>query len=137
MRVWTKSACVVLAWGLLLTLLVATTPAAALEQVAYDAASFKAAQAAGKPIAVHISATWCQTCKAQHQVIDQLAKQPEFASVTIYQVDFDSQKDVVKGFGATQQSTLIAFSGARETGRLVGDASAERIGDLLATSAVK
>jgi hypothetical protein len=45
-----------------------------------------------------------------------LANAPEYASITIYQVDFDGQKDVVRSFGATHQSTLIAFHGARRWG---------------------
>ena len=119
---------------LMLGVLTGPTPAVALEQVAFDVASFKAALVAGKPVVVHISAPWCPTCWAQHLVIDMLANAPEYASITIYQVDFDGQKDVVRSFGATHQSTLIAFHGAREMGRSVGDASIEGIGGLLASS---
>jgi thiol-disulfide isomerase/thioredoxin len=121
----------------LATLLLVSTASAALEQKAYDAAAFKDAQAAGKPVAVHISAPWCPTCKEQHQVIDDLAKNPEYADLTLFEVDFDGQKDVVKGFGATMQSTIIAFSGPKETGRLVGDASPEGIGRVLTSSLQK
>jgi thioredoxin-like negative regulator of GroEL len=119
---------------LLLGVLAASTPAVALEQVAFDVMSFKAALRAGKPVVVHISAPWCPTCWAQHLVIDTLAIAPEYDSITIYQVDFDGQKDVVRSFRATQQSTLIAFHGAREMGRTVGDASVEGISALLAGS---
>jgi thioredoxin 1 len=119
---------------LLLGVLAASIPAVALEQVAFDVTSFKAALLAGKPVVVHISAPWCPTCWAQHLVIDTLANAPEYASITIYQVDFDGQKDVVRTFRATHQSTLIAFHGAREMGRSVGDTSMEGISALLASS---
>jgi thiol-disulfide isomerase/thioredoxin len=113
------------------------TMASALEQRAYDADGFKAAQAAGKPVVIHVTAPWCPTCKAQHQVLDDLAKKPEYASITLYQVDFDSQKDVLKAFKATSQSTLIAFNGATETARVVGQTGAEAIESVLAASTKK
>lgn len=39
----------------------------------------------------------------------------------MFDVDFDSRKDVLKRFGVTRQSTLITFKGEKETGRSVGD----------------
>lgn len=111
--------------------------AAALEQKKFDAAEFKAAQEAGKPAVIHITAPWCPTCKAQHQVFDQLSAKPDYASVTLFEVDFDSQKDVVKSFKATAQSTLIAYSGTNETGRLVGQTNLKAIEDLVASSTKK
>jgi hypothetical protein len=46
-------------------------------------------------------------------------------------VDFDSQKDAVKAFGARMQSTLITFKGSLETGRSVGDTNPGSIAALL------
>ena len=44
-------------------------------------------------------------------------------------VDFDSQKDAVKYFGARVQSTLIAFKGETETGRSLSlSTMARRVG---------
>jgi thiol-disulfide isomerase/thioredoxin len=114
-----------------------TTTATALEQKPFAAEDFKAAQDAGKPVVVHVTAPWCPTCKAQHQVIDELAKKPDYASLTLYQVDFDSQKDVLKTFRVASQSTLIAFKGATETARLVGQTDAKAIENLFITSTKK
>ena len=80
---------------------------------------------------VGISAWWCLVCRAQNRVLDQLAKRPEFANVVVFEVDFDNQKDAVKNFNARMQSTLIAFKGAQETKRLVGDTATETIEGLL------
>lgn len=102
-------------------------PAFALEQKPYDAAAFKAAQDAGKPTVIHITAPWCSTCKAQHEAIDDLAKKPQFANLTIYQVDFDNQPDVWKSFGANTQSTLVAYAGKKEKARSVGETSPEAL----------
>jgi thioredoxin len=103
----------------------------AAEKVNYDAKSFAAAQAAGKPILVEIHATWCPTCKAQAPILSDLEKQDKFRNLTVFHVDFDSQKDAVKAFGARMQSTLITFKGSLETGRSVGDTNPSSIAALL------
>jgi len=46
-------------------------------------------------------------------------------------VDFDTQKDAVRFFGARMQSTLIAFKGTTETGRSVGETERSSIAALL------
>lgn len=111
--------------------------ALALVQRPFDAAAFKAAQAAGKPCIVHVTAPWCPTCKAQHASIDSLAAKPEFASVTLFLIDFDSQADAWKSVGARSQSTLVAYAGSKETGRLVGESKAAPIEALIASSIAK
>jgi thioredoxin 1 len=47
-------------------------------------------------------------------------------------VDFDSQKQEVRDFGARWQSTRIVFKGAKEVGRSVGDTDPSTIAALLA-----
>ncbi|NJO23580.1 MAG: thioredoxin family protein [Sphingomonadales bacterium] len=127
-----------IASALVLAVLVAVAvPAAALEKRKYDDAAFKVAQSGGKSILVDISATWCPVCKAQHKVLDSLAKRPEFADIVVFEVDFDTQKDAVKAFNARQQSTLIAFKGAREIKRVVGETATESIEGLLKTTLKK
>ena len=46
---------------------------------------------------------------------------PQYKDLTVVRVDFDSQKDAVKRFGARMQSTLITFKDGKETGRSVGE----------------
>ena len=55
----------------------------------------------------------------------------KFKDLVYFVVDFDSQKDAVKYFGARVQSTLIAFKGETETGRSVGDTGRASIASLL------
>ena len=59
----------------------------AAEKVNYDAKSFAAAQAAGKPILVEIHATWCPTCKAQAPILSDLEKQDKFKNLMVFRVD--------------------------------------------------
>ena len=55
----------------------------------------------------------------------------KFKNLVYFVVDYDTQKDAVRFFGAREQSTLIAFKGATETGRSVGDTDRELIAALL------
>jgi thioredoxin 1 len=109
----------------------ATTSAWAAERRPFVQQEFSAAQAAGKPILVEIHAPWCPTCKAQQSVLNKLEAEPKFKDLQVFRVDFDSQKNVVKSFKATTQSTLIVFKGDKEMGRSVGDTSAASIAALL------
>ncbi|AMJ59594.1 thioredoxin family protein [Bosea sp. PAMC 26642] len=97
----------------------------------FDVKAFEAAQAAGESILVEISAPWCPTCKAQKPIILSLGSKPEFATLTVFEVDFDSQKDVVRMLKSTMQSTLIIYKGKQEVGRSVGDTNAASIEALL------
>jgi len=96
--------------------------------------AFDAARAAGKPILVDITASWCPTCKAQRPIIERLSADPRFSDLVVLEVDFDSQKDVVRAFGARSQSTLIVFRGEAETGRSVGETDPAAIEALLASA---
>ena len=114
--------------------LLAAVPAEAAMPVTFDNAAFKAAMDAGKPILVEIHASWCPTCKAQKPILDGLL-QGRFKDMMAFRVDFDSQKDVVREFGAQMQSTLIVFAKGAEVGRSVGDTNPASIEALLAKSA--
>jgi thiol-disulfide isomerase/thioredoxin len=93
--------------------------------------AFAAAQKSGKPIFVGIHASWCPICAKQKPILSELMADPKFKNLAYFVVDFDSQKDAVKSFGARMQSTLIAFKGEHETGRSVGDTDRASIAALL------
>jgi thioredoxin len=109
----------------------ALTPAFAASPQPFDAKAFADAQKAGKPVLIAIHASWCPTCKAQEPILGALTADPKFKNLAYFIVDFDSQKDLVKRFGARTQSTLIAFKGSKEEGRSVGDTNRESIAALL------
>ncbi len=83
-------------------------------------------------VLIDVSAPWCPTCKAQAPILSELTKQPRFKNLVVFNVDFDSQKDALRGFKAQQQSTLIVFKGGAEMGRSVGDTNKASIEALLA-----
>ena len=121
--------------ALAITLTLTCTPAPAAQTANFDRVQFNAAQQAGRPILVDIRASWCPICSAQEPIIERLAALPEYKDLLILQVDFDRQKDVVRTLSASSQSTLIAFHGAREIGRSVGDTNADSIAKLLRSTA--
>jgi thiol-disulfide isomerase/thioredoxin len=93
---------------------------------------FRAAQAADKPILVEISASWCPVCRKQKPIIARLLGEKRFAEMVSFDVDFDTQKDIVRLMDTRIQSTLIAFRGSDEMGRTMGDTNPQSIEALLA-----
>jgi thioredoxin 1 len=106
-------------------------PAFAAETIPYTPEDFDAALKDGKSILVEIHAKWCPTCRAQAPILADLEKDGKFQSLLVLHVDFDSQKDAVRRFGARMQSTLITFKDGKETARSVGATDRASIADLL------
>ena len=75
----------------------------------------------GKSAVVSVHADWCSTCKSQDKVLANLMKDPEFKNVIFYQLEFDTQKDLLKTLKVRSQSTVIVFKGGKEVARTTGD----------------
>ncbi len=103
----------------------------AATEILFTQQAFDATQHEGKPILVHITASWCPYCAKQRPILSDLENAPAFKNLVIYNVDFDTQKDIVRALGAQKQSTLIVFHGATEKGRSTGDTDANSIKTLL------
>lgn len=101
------------------------------DTVPYTQAAFDKLQHEGKPILVGVHADWCPTCRAQAPIIESLLKQKDLQGIASLRVDFDGQKDVVRAFHVSRQSTLIVFKGGKEISRSLGDTSREGIEGLL------
>jgi len=106
----------------------------AMDKKTFDQKAFEVAQAAGKPILVEVSAPWCPVCKAQAPILSRLKSDPKFKNLVSFNVDFDSQKDLLKKFNVQKQSTLIVFKGKQEIGRSTGDTNPGSIEALLGKS---
>ena len=96
----------------------------------FDAKAFQEAQSAGKTVLIDVKAPWCPVCTKQHPIIAGIEK--EKPSLLVYEVDFDTAKDVLKRFRVQAQSTLIVFKGSAEVGRSTGDTDPARIRALVA-----
>jgi thiol-disulfide isomerase/thioredoxin len=123
----------IIAASLSIGLLLATVPVShAATEAQFTQQAFAQAQKAGRPILVHIWASWCPVCAAQAPTLSQIEADPAYKNLIVYTVNFDTQKDVVKQFGARIQSTLIVFHGVTEKGRSAGDSHADSIKALVA-----
>lgn len=111
--------------------LLGSLPASAAEWKPFDAAAFAQAQKDGKPILVDIFAVWCPVCRAQNPILTQLTREPKFADMVVFKIEFDTQKDDVRALKAQRQSTLIVYKGETEKGRSVGDTNPSSIEALL------
>lgn len=96
----------------------------------FDAEAFQSAQAAEKVILVDITAPWCPTCRQQRPIVEQIER--ERPDLVVFEVDFDTAKDVLKRFHVQYQSTLVLFRGAREVARSVGETDPTLIRSLIA-----
>jgi thiol:disulfide interchange protein len=121
----------------LLTALLATAAfatarsAAAAERTPYSDAALQAAQAAGRPVLIEVTAPWCPTCRAQKPHVDAVAADPRMRDAVLLSVDFDSQKDALRRLGVRSQSTLVVFRGTEERGRATGITDGAAIRELL------
>jgi thioredoxin 1 len=97
-------------------------PARAFEFQPYDPAVVKKAIASGKPVIVHVRASWCLQCHAQAAILDSLKSDPAYRGITFFVVDYDKQKDVVAKLDCPR-ATLIAYKGGKEVKRMSWDTS--------------
>ena len=125
----TTAMVIALAFGVLSAF--ASTASRAATEAPFTQQAFSASAQEGKPILVEIDASWCPTCAQQRPILARLSRDPQFADLIVYKVDFDTQKNVVREMGAQMQSTLIVFHGSTERGRSVGDTNAHSIQALL------
>lgn len=115
-------------------ILMFAVPAVAAPIEPFTSQAFRAAQARGQPILVDAHADWCPTCRAQAPTIEAISKDPTFRRLVILKLDYDHQTQEKRNLGIRQQSTLIAFSGARESARATGITDPDAIRALAATA---
>ena len=113
--------------ALLLLSLAFAAPAIAQPIQPFSSAALKAAQAKGQSVLVDAYASWCPICRKQEPIINALSKNPAFDKLLILRFDYDNQNAEKRTLNIVQQSTLIAFDGGKETGRLVGVTDADQI----------
>jgi thioredoxin 1 len=95
----------------------ACAPAQASEFHPYEPAAVEKAVASGKPVVVHVYASWCLQCHIQASYLDGLKGDAAYSGVTFFRVDYDNQKDVVVKLNCPR-STLIAYRGGKEVARM-------------------
>ena len=87
-----------------------TSPSAAGETMAAGAYLTKAeyqsqmAERAGTKVVYFFHASWCPTCRATEKAIEEDGIP---AGLTVVKIDFDSETDLRKTYGITQQHTFV------------------------------
>lgn len=116
---------------LVLTALVAgvlsAAPAAAQAKEPFTQARFEALQAKGALVLIDVFADWCPTCAAQQEVLAEFRAQHPDISLHTLTVDFDTQKDWVRHFGAPRQSTFVLYKGEERVWFAVAETRKEEI----------
>ena len=107
-------------------LLGTTALAHALDSKPYTAEALAEAEKAGQPVAVLFHADWCPTCRAQDKVLQSL-KAESGLDLTVLVANYDTEKNLKRRFRINAQSTIVVLKGTKETARLIGDTSADRI----------
>jgi thiol-disulfide isomerase/thioredoxin len=100
--------------------LLTSAHALAADRFTFESKKFSETLATGKPILVHVTAPWCGECKRQKPIVAALAEEPAYQNLTIFDVDFDAQKEALRELNVQKQSTLVVFKDKAEVGRAVG-----------------
>lgn len=90
-------------------------------------AALEAALATGSPILVHVTATWCEVCQVQKPIVASLLARPDFAGLTFFDVDFDTQRVTLRRLAVQTHATMIVFRDRTEVDRQVGQTDPEVI----------
>lgn len=85
----------------------------------------------GKPLVIAVHASRCPTCKTQAPIQSELTHEPANKDVTMFIVDFDRDKALLKKYNVGMQSTMIGFKGKQEVARSVGDTTHDGIESLI------
>jgi thioredoxin 1 len=109
-----------------------TLTAEAFEIRPYDKAVVDKLIASGKPVVLHVYASWCLQCHMQASILDSLKTAGTYDKITFFRVDYDGQKDVVTALNCPR-STVIAYKGGKETTRMSWGTSEASVVDVLKT----
>ena len=109
----------------------AVSGAQAANKVPFDAAAFKAARDSGKPVVLEVAAPWCGPCQRMKRTVSELVERPDFKDVTIFEADYDANKEELQKINAYQLTTLVLYRDKSEVQRMVGETRAELIEPLL------
>ncbi|GAB0114899.1 hypothetical protein AcidC75_24230 [Acidisoma sp. C75] len=122
--------------GVLLAAFTGIAPVSAAIVQKYEQSAFAAAQRQGEPILIFVEASWCPTCARERPILNRLYAEPQFRSLRVFDVDFDTSKPLLRQLHVQMQSTLIVYHGSQEMGRLTGATDPVVIAHLLEKSGI-
>lgn len=111
----------------------ASSLAIALDIQPYALETLAAKQKAGEAVTLHFHAAWCPTCRAQEKVFNGW-KGDAAVPGTLLVVNYDKERELKRQLGVRTQSTVIAYKGSKETGRLAGETDPAALRTVLAST---
>ena len=103
----------------------------AAEREPFSNERFEELKADGTPFLVVFYAPWCSTCRRQEQILTSLRKEAEFSKVRELGVNWDEGVEHRAPFSISRRSTIVAFRGPTEVGRIVASTKEGEIRELL------
>ena len=97
----------------------------------YSQSEFERNVEKGGVVLLHIHADWCSTCRAQDKILKSLMDNNNYPGLTIMEINFDTQKDLLKKYNVRYQSTLVLFRANKELGSLTAKRNISAIRSLL------
>ncbi|MBR1713102.1 MAG: thioredoxin [Alloprevotella sp.] len=91
-----------------------------MEKIITDA-NFQNELAAGLPLVVDFSATWCGPCRRVAPIIEELAKEYE-GRVTVGKCDVDENENLCAQFGVRNVPTILFIKDGQVVDKVVGAA---------------
>lgn len=85
----------------------------------------------GAPVMIHVTAPWCEVCQLQKPIVATLLGSSDFKNMKKFDVDFDTQKEVLAKYRVQTQSTMIVFKDGKELDRQTGQSDPDVIEALL------
>ncbi len=107
--------------------------AASAPYEAYDRQHFSETVQKGAPVIAHVHADWCGICRAQSETLAGLANTFRDMNVTLFLVDWDTEKDFVRENKVPSQSTLILYRDGEEVARSIGESDPAAIERFIVT----
>src|SRR5262245_24291763 len=87
------------------------------------AAASASSPVAGQTVLVQFSSQRCPHCQAMQPIMTRLSQE----GCPVQVIDVDQQRDIAQQFRITGVPTFVTLTAGRETGRIVGPASYERL----------
>lgn len=84
---------------------------------------------ADEPVLVDFYASWCGPCKLMSPIVNELAESA--GGFSVYKADVEKITEAADRLGVSSVPTFIAFRNGRETARIVGAVSKEKLIGLL------
>ena len=123
-----------LGFALSLAMVLGVPTALTADKLDYTPEALAELKASGAPFLIDFYATWCSTCRAQEQAIDNLqTTKAAYGAIPVIKVNWDHHSNgaLARDLAIPRRSTLVLMRGEEELGRLVAQTGVSKIAALL------